>query len=139
MGLIVNKILYSQWGGNPPQILTISQPAPEAPYIPLTGGETTRMSLDSYIRDLKNDFQKQCGEYFAYAWGYYGSGDEADTYTLQTWQICPPNDGTYEAVVILYYSPLNPYLTIKKHFGEDSAQEYLSRNAAIVALTEALV
>lgn len=96
------------------------------------------MSLDSYIRDLKSDFHRQCGEYFAYVWGCYESGDEADMYTLQTWQVCPPNDGTYEAVVVLYYAPANPYLTIRRHFGEDSAQEYLSRNAAIVAIAEVI-
>lgn len=31
----------------------------------------------------------------------------------------------YEAIVISYYRPLNPYLTIKKHMGEDLAEEYL--------------
>jgi hypothetical protein len=36
-----------------------------------------------------------------------------------------PESGCYEAIVILYYSPLNPYLTIKKHMGKDLAEEYL--------------
>ncbi|HLP88716.1 MAG TPA: hypothetical protein VK184_09030 [Nostocaceae cyanobacterium] len=39
-------------------------------------------------------------------------------------------------MIILYYAAMNPYLTIKKHFGEDDAQEYLSRNAAIAAIKD---
>lgn len=82
---------------------------------------------------------KNCLIAISYIWGHFESNDEADIYTLRTWQVCPPNDGTYEAIIVLYYAALNPYLTIKKHFGEDSAQEYLNRNAAITAIADALI
>ncbi|XZF62747.1 MAG: hypothetical protein ACSI46_28035 [Gloeotrichia echinulata DVL01] len=40
----------------------------------------------------------------------------------------------------MYYAPINQYLTLKKHFGEEDAQRYLdkiaARNAAITALVE---
>jgi hypothetical protein len=34
---------------------------------------------------------------------------------------------------------MNPYLTIKKHFGEADAEEYLARNAAVSAIYDAFV
>lgn len=47
-----------------------------------------------------------------------------------------------KAVIIKYYAPINHYLTLKKYFGEDSAQKYLdelaARNAAINAIADVL-
>ncbi|HAG81229.1 MAG TPA: hypothetical protein DCL61_08660 [Cyanobacteria bacterium UBA12227] len=134
----MNHLLYSDWEGDPPRILSISHPMPGTPYMPLTGGGTTKIPLERFLKDIERDLKSQIGDYYAYVWGHYESDDEADIYVLQTWQVCPPNDGTYEAVIILYYAALNPYLTIKKYFGEDSAQEYLNRNAAITAIVDAL-
>ncbi|HLP90357.1 MAG TPA: hypothetical protein VK184_17445 [Nostocaceae cyanobacterium] len=116
----MNNTLFSAWDGKPPTILAISQPMPNAPYLPLSGGCTTRMSLENFFKDVECDFQKQQGSYYAYVFG--GNRDEADTYTLETWEVCHTNSGCYEAIVILYYSPINPYLTIKKHLGDDLAE-----------------
>lgn len=63
--------------------------------------------------------------------GDYLPDDEADTYVLKTWQVCRPDDGVYEAVVILYYAALNPYLTLKKHMGEHWAQKYLDKQLLV--------
>lgn len=81
------------------------------------------MSLESFIKDLERDMKKQKGQYYAYV--METDKDEADTYTLQTWEVYTSPDSCYEALVILYYAPLNPYLTLKKHMGEQWAQEYL--------------
>ncbi|MGB3239247.1 MAG: hypothetical protein WBB29_13190 [Geitlerinemataceae cyanobacterium] len=35
-----------------------------------------------------------------------------------------------EAIVVLYYFPINPYLTLRKHMGQDTAEEYLQEIAA---------
>jgi len=134
----MNRLIYTAWDGSPPRIQAISFPMPGSPYIPLTGGCTTRIPLDKFLQELERDLKKQTGHYYAYVWGYSESEDESDIYTLQTWQVCPPDDGTYESIVVLYYAPINPYLTIKKHFGDHSAQEYLTRNAAISAISNAL-
>ncbi|HEY9610552.1 hypothetical protein [Allocoleopsis sp.] len=120
----MSEILKRAWGSNPPTIFSISQPMPDSPELPLTGGGTARMPLHRYLEDLQRDLKRQVGKYYAYVWEFYESGDEADIYTLQTWQVCTPNDNVHEAVVILYYAALNPYLTIKKHMGDDLAQEY---------------
>jgi len=120
---VKNKI-RAAWSGKPPRILSISQPMPNTPYLPLTGGSTTDKSLDVFLAELERDFKCEKGKYFAYVMDYYQSGDEADAYILEDWQVCVPEDNMHEAVVILYYSAMNPYLTIKKHMGEDLAQEY---------------
>ncbi|HLP89354.1 MAG TPA: hypothetical protein VK184_12280 [Nostocaceae cyanobacterium] len=133
----MNDLLYSAWEGNPPEVYYIAQPMPNSPNLNLTGGGTAIMSLEHYLLDLESDIKKQKGHYYAFVSGFYNSQDEADIYTLTTWQVCYPNDGTYEAVVILYYSALNPYLTIRKHYGEEASQEYLARNAAITAISNA--
>ncbi|WP_017654795.1 hypothetical protein [Fortiea contorta] len=134
----MNLQLYSSWDGDPPRVQAISYPMPGTPYMPLTGGSITKIPLERFLKDLEQDLKNQTGDYYAYVWGKYESNDEADIYTLQTWQVCPPNDGIYEAIVILYYAALNPYLTLKKYFGDDSAQEYLDRNSAIAAIADAL-
>jgi hypothetical protein len=90
---------------------------PDAPYLPLTGGGTARMSLKAFLQELENDYQNQSGHFFEYVWE--SDRDEADTYALETWEVCTPESGIYEAIVILYYSPINVYLTLKKHMGED--------------------
>lgn len=71
--------------------------------------------------------EKQKGQYYAYV--MEADRDEADTYTLKTWEVYTSPDSCYEALVILYYAPLNPYLTIKKHMGEHWAQKYLDKQA----------
>lgn len=87
------------------------------------------MPLDRFIKDLQRDMKAQKGDYYAYVKN--SDGDEADTYVLKTWQVCRPDDGAYEAVVILYYAALNPYLTIKKHMGEHWAQKYLDKQLLV--------
>lgn len=138
----MNTLLYQDWGEDPPRIELVSLPMPSAPYLPLTGGGCANMSLDSFINDLNKAVKSQAGRYFTRVWGYGRSNDEADIYTLQTWQTCTPEDGTYEAIILLYYAPINQYLTLKKHFGEEDAQRYLdkiaARNAVVTALAEAL-
>ncbi len=128
-GVDMNKTVLSSWGFNPPNIYAISTPLPDAPDLPLSGGCTTRMPLERFIKDLERDMEKQKGQYYAYV--MEADRDEADTYILKTWQVCRPDDGLYEAVVILYYAPLNPYLTIKKHMGEHWAQKYLDKQLLV--------
>jgi hypothetical protein len=134
----MNQFIYKDWDEDPPTLLGISQPMASAPNLYLSGSFTARMSLQSYLDDLKRDIENQKGDYFAYVMN--GSREEADTYYLVTWQVCIPEDGTYEAVIIKYYAPINHYLTLKKHFGEESAQRYLdklqARNVAVTALAE---
>jgi hypothetical protein len=120
----MNQVIYSSWDCNPPNIVAISQCLPDAPRLPLSGGCTARMSLERFIKDLEQDLKKQKGQYYAYV--MEADRDEADTYTLKTWEIYTSPDSCYEALVILYYAPLNPYLTYKKHMGEHWAQEYLA-------------
>lgn len=122
------RSVYSAWDGNPPNIQLLSTPMPDAPYLPLTGGGTARMSLDSLLGDLERDLQKQTGRFFEYVWE--SEQEEADTYSLQSWEVCRPDSGIFEAVVVLYYFPLNPYLTLRKHMGQDAADEYQDEMAA---------
>jgi len=143
LGLIVNEIIKNSWSGDPPRIKVMVQPLPNAPYLFLSGGGNADMSLDSYINDLKRDIRNQTGKYFAYvmkSWG--GDKEEADTFVLQTWEVYTSPDSCYEALVILYYAPMDEYLTLKKHKGEEAAQEYLnmikSREIAISALSSVL-
>lgn len=124
------------WSRKPPRIFSISQPMPNTPCLPLTGGSTTDKSLDVFLKELKQDFENQKGDYFAYVMDYYKSGDEADLYTLEAWQVCTSSDSIYEAIVILYYSASSPYLTIKKHMGESLAQEYKDHLDRIERLEE---
>ncbi len=88
-----------------------------------------RMSVESFIKDLQTDLEKQKGHYYAYVKN--SEGDEADTYILQTWEVYKGDNSCYEALVILYYAALNPYLTYKKHMGEHWAQEYLDELALV--------
>ncbi|AFY36035.1 hypothetical protein [Calothrix sp. PCC 7507] len=138
----MNPILYADWDENPIRIQAISHQMPSAPNLPLSGGCTTRMPLERFLKELERDLKNQTGKYYVRVRGCDDSEDEANIYTLKTWQVCRPDDGTYEAVVILYYAPINTYLTLKKHFGDEDAQAYLdqiaARSAAITALTDAL-
>lgn len=125
----MNQVIYSSWDCNPPNIFAISQCLADAPRLPLSGGCTTRMSLERFIKDLERDVEKQKGQYYAYV--MEADRDEADTYTLKTWEVYTSPDSCYEALVILYYAPLNPYLTIKKHMGEHWAQKYLDKQLLV--------
>lgn len=60
--------------------------------------------------------ENENGSYFAHVWE--GDKEEADTYVLNAWQVLHPNDGTYEAIVILYYSPLDEAATLAKWMPE---------------------
>jgi hypothetical protein len=91
----MNRLLYSAWDGEPPRVHAISYALPGTPHLTLTGGSITNMPLYKYLNDLERDIHNQSGAYFAYVWGNYNSEDEADIYTLQTWQVCRPDDGTY--------------------------------------------
>ncbi|MCM0592284.1 MAG: hypothetical protein ACSI46_15080 [Gloeotrichia echinulata DVL01] len=136
----MNEIVKNAWSGDPPRVKAISQPLPNAPYLSLSGGGCGDISLDSYIKDLEKDVRSQSGKYFAYVRN--SDGDEADTFTLRTWEVYTSPESCYEALVILYYAPLNEYLCLKKHKGEATAQEYLdkikARETAIAALADVL-
>ncbi len=77
------------------------------------------------------------GKYFTYV--MEGCKEEADTYFLEEWEILTGDSSVYEHTVILYYSAINPYLTIKKWMGEDIAEQHLSRNLAVSAIKNAFV
>lgn len=91
-----------------------------------------RPLLCCHVRDLLKaavfcdrtlNIEKQKGHYYAYVKN--SEGEEADTYILQTWDVYKGDNSCYEVLLTLYYAPLNPYLTYKKHMGENWAQEYL--------------
>lgn len=134
----MNSKIYFAWKGRVPPIQVICCPMPDTPELPLTGGGISKKPLETFLKDLEKDFQQEKGRYFAYVLDYYKSGDEADTYILETWQVCTPNDGTYEAIVILYYAALNPYQAIRKHMSKELADEYLGKSMALAAILEAL-
>lgn len=123
---------YSAWGGDPPNVQAIAQPMPDAPYLPLTGGSSACMSLESFLKGLERDCENQTGRCFEYVWE--SEKDEADTYALQDWQVFRPEYGMFEALVVLYYAPINPYLTLQKHFGQNAANEYLASIPAMADL-----
>jgi len=68
-----------------------------------------------------------------------GCKEEADTYFLEGWEVLTGDNSIYEYTIVLYYSAINPYLTIKKWMGEDIAQEYLARQVAVSAIASAFV
>jgi hypothetical protein len=119
----MNQIVKDAWNNDPPRIKVITQPLPNAPYVSLSGGGCANKSLDSFIKDLERDIKNESGKQFVYVRN--SNGDEADTFSLQTWEIYTSPDSCYEALVILYYAPINEYLCLKKHKGEKAAQEYL--------------
>lgn len=121
------------WEGNVPNIHAIAQPYPGAPHMPLTGGCSASTTLDKFLRDLERG--EGSSHYREYIWGYHGSEDEADIYELTCWDVCRPDNGLYEAVVILYYSPINHLATLKKHMPE-FVDEYLEEQAQIEALEQ---
>jgi len=110
-------------------------PMPDAPELNLSGNGVARMSEEAFIRDLERDMKRHSGHYYAYVIG--GIKEEADTYYLEGWVIYTSPDCVHEVTVFLYYSALNPYLTLKKYFGEAEAEEYLARNAAMSAIADA--
>lgn len=117
------RTAYSAWDGNPPNIQYLAVPMPDAPYLPLTGCGMARTRLNTFLEDLERDFANQSGHYFEYVWE--SEKDEADTYALQSWEVFRPDNAMFEALVVLYYAPINPYLTLQKHLGQDAADEYL--------------
>jgi hypothetical protein len=139
---MMNPIVKASWSRTPPNIYAISEPLPNAPHVSLSGGGTARMSLEDYLKALKKDLDNQTGKYFAYVMGSKDK-EEADTFILQTWDVYTSPTSCYEALIHLYYAPINEYLCLKKHMGEYWAQKYLdeinARDMAISAITNALV
>lgn len=135
----MNQAIKNAWT-NPPRLYIVAQPMPNAPNLSITGSGTSTASLDNYLKDLQKDFDNQKGKYFAYA--KKGCKEEADTFYLITWETYTSPESCYEALIMLYYAPINEYLCLKKHFSEEWAQKYLdeisAREAAITALAEAL-
>jgi hypothetical protein len=113
---------------------------PNAPHVTLSGGGCSNASIEDYLKDLQRDFENQTGQYFAYV--MKGNKEEADTFILQTWDVYTSPTSCYEALVHLYYAPVNEYLCLKKHLGEYWAQKYLdeikARDMAIAAISSAL-
>jgi hypothetical protein len=135
----MNEIVRNAWSSEPPRIKAITQPLPNAPFVYLSGGGCADMSLENYINDLKRDIRNQTGKYFAYVVKSNGGNrEEADTFILQTWEVYTSVESCYEALVILYYAPMNEYLTLKKYQGEEAAQEYLNKMQARVAAIASL-
>jgi hypothetical protein len=136
----MNQTLKDSWDGEPPRIKAISQVLPNAPHLWLSGGGCADTSLSNFIENLERDIKNQTGRFFAYVMN--SDGDEADTFSLQTWEVYTSPDSCYEALVILYYAPINEYLCLKKYKGEDSAQRYLekikARDVIVAALAEVL-
>ncbi len=136
----MNPIVRDSWKGDPPRLYIIAEPLPDAPHVRLSGGGVADMSLDEYLNTLQKNFDNQSGKYFAYVKG--GCREEADTFTLQTWDVYTSPTSCYEALIHLYYAPVNEYLCLKKHLGEKWAQKYLDevekREAAINAISAAL-
>lgn len=134
---MMNPIVKNAWSGDPPRLYIIAEPMPNAPYVRLSGGGVADMSLDEYLSDLQKNSDNQSGKYFAYVKG--GCREEADTFTLQTWDVYTSPTSCYEAFIHLYYAPVNEYLCLKKHLGEKWAQQYLDeiakREMAVSAIT----
>lgn len=137
---MMNPIIRDSWSSGPPRLYIIAEPMPNAPLVWLSGGGMANMSLDEYLKDLQKYFDNKTGKYFAYVIG--GCGEEADTFILRTWDVYTSPTSCYEALIHLYYSPVNEYLCLKKHLGEKWAQEYLDEiekwEAAINAISTAL-
>ncbi|MEM8805561.1 MAG: hypothetical protein AAGF01_06000 [Cyanobacteria bacterium P01_G01_bin.38] len=108
----------------------MAQPMPDAPCLPLTGGGTADMSLEDFLKELEADFSHHQGYYREYVLGHHSSLDEADHYFLESWDVYEPRNNTHEALVVLYYSPVNPLSTLKKHM-PDMVDDYLADCASI--------
>lgn len=121
---VVMSGLREAWDNNPPPILYLAMPFPNAPDLPLSGSGTARMSIESFLQDLQQDCNHQEGHYFAYV--FNSNREEPDTYRLTEWEVV---GGTkcHEAVVLLYYSPVSPYQTVLKYM-PDLAEEYKQQN-----------
>ena len=136
----MQRRIRDAWGGNPPNIRYIAAAAPDTIELPLSGSGTGRLTPQQAIQELEDDFQNHTGEYYAWVFGHYESGDEADCYELQSWDIYYPNpsDGNaYEAVIILSYAPVNHLATLKKHMPE-FVDEYLAEQARLEQLEQLL-
>ncbi|MCZ2206430.1 hypothetical protein [Cylindrospermopsis raciborskii] len=119
--------LLAAWEGDPPRIEVLAYPFPSAPHLPLSGGGCTNMSLEKFLAQLETDKKHQTGYYFAYVMN--GCKEEADTYFLEGWEMYTSSQSCYEALVILYYSAVNPYATLLKYMGEEMASDYLQSTA----------
>ncbi|MEM8806331.1 MAG: hypothetical protein AAGF01_09930 [Cyanobacteria bacterium P01_G01_bin.38] len=76
------------------------------------------MALNDFLKELETDFAYQQRYYREYVLGYHSSSDRADHYSLESWDIYEPRHSTHEALVVLYYSPVNHLDTLKKHMPE---------------------
>jgi hypothetical protein len=130
--------LYEAWDCEPPQLLVLCYSMPNTPLLHLQGDACPDLPLEIYLKDLERDFEQKTGDFYTYVFGAkpneYGIYDEADTYTLSTWQVLRPDDGPHEAVIILYYSAINPYLTIARYMSPELAAEYQAMQ--VVGLTD---
>jgi len=126
------------WDNAPPRLVFLTRPMPNAPNLYLSGsGFAIDTSIESFIQKLERDKRSHSGKYFAYV--MEGCKEEADTYFLEGWEVLTGDNSIYEYTIVLYYSAINPYLTIKKWMGEDIAQEYLARQVAVSAIASAFV
>lgn len=132
----MKRRIRDAWGGNPPNIRFISSAAPDSLELPLSGNGTGRMPVDRAIKEIERDFENQTGWFNAWVFDHYKSGDEADTYELQSWDVYYPDAGSgnaYEAVIMLSYAPVNYLATLQKHMPE-FIDEYLAELAQLEAL-----
>jgi hypothetical protein len=133
-----SSLLRNAWSESPPQLLFYCQPMPNTPDLHLKGSGFADMELDIFLIRLEKDFQNQAGDFYTYVFeaepNEQGIYDEADTYTLQTWQVFRPDHGPHEALVILYYAAINPYLTIARYMSPELAAEYQAMQ--VVGLTD---
>ncbi|HLP89682.1 MAG TPA: hypothetical protein VK184_13955 [Nostocaceae cyanobacterium] len=126
----MNRKIFNAWKSKPPRIYIITQAMADSVEVPLSGGGMASVSADEYELKLKQDLERKTGKYYAYP---MGSGEcEEETFVLETWEKYTSPDSCYEAMFILYYSALYPYQVIKKHLGEDMAEEYLQETAAFL-------
>lgn len=97
-----------------------AQSLPDAPSLPLSGSGFADVSIEEFISTLDRDRKSQSKHGLAQVMN--SDGDDADTYTLVCWEILS-GSSCYEAVVLLYYQPVNTYATILKYF-PDLAEDY---------------
>lgn len=124
----VNSYLLSEWEGNPPTIEIVSQPCPGAPYLPLSGGGTARMSPDKFEKQLKDALESKgtcrlgSSHYRVNVWNE-DRDDIANQYVLKAWHRFD-NAAPYQALFVLYYDAVDRVATIAKHMPE-LLEEYL--------------
>ncbi len=123
-----SRAVSQAWEGDPPQVELHCCVMPDTPFHHLTGGGTARQSVGATIELLRRDAANQTGRYYEYVWGFHPEDsssfeEQADTYVLQDWVVCDPRSGPYEAIVILYYSPLNQAAMEARHFPDDALSD----------------